>query len=250
LIRGSVDLRDAYRDETVARSYIERRFREPLGALLHQRQVDVVKEAIRRIEPRQVLEIAPGPARLTAEIAPALTSGSLTLADASAQMLAEATRRLREAGSRSPRCVQADAFNLPFSTEFELIYTFRLIRHFEATDRGRLYRQIARLIRPGGLLIFDAVNEVVSAPIRAAADPGEYQHFDALLRPDMIRAELKSAGFEVLSLKGVQHRYSVLAGLQVLIAPRSRVIARTAMELIDRLAGGEPLEWIVTCRRE
>ena len=91
LIRGSADLRDAYRDETVARSYIERRFREPLGALLHGRQVDVVKEAIRRIGPRQVLEIAPGPARLTAEIAPGLTIGSLTLADASAQMLAEAT---------------------------------------------------------------------------------------------------------------------------------------------------------------
>ena len=94
------------------------------------------------------------------------------------------------------------------------------------------------------------MNEVVSAPIRSCRRPGEYQHFDALLRPEMIRAELKSAGFQVVSLKGVQHRYSMLARLQVLIAPRSRVIARTAMELINRLAGGEPLEWIVTCRRE
>jgi hypothetical protein len=35
---------------------------------------------------------------------------------------------------------------------------------------------------------------------------------------------------------------------QVYVAPRSRALARGAMELLDRL-GGPPLEWIVTCRR-
>ena len=249
MIQGSVELRDAYRDETVARSYIERRFREPLGALLHQRQVDVVKQAIRKTQARRVLEIAPGPARLSSEVAPVLESGSLTLVDASAQMLSEATRRLRQAGVRNPRCIQADAFSLPFATVFELVYTFRLIRHFEAADRRRLYQQVARLLPSGALLIFDAVNEIVSAPIRAAA-PAEYQHFDALVRPEQLRSELKDAGFEVVSMEGVQHRYAMLARLQGLVAPRSRVIARTVMELVDRLGGGEPLEWIVTCRRE
>jgi hypothetical protein len=112
-----------------------------------------------------------------------------------------------------------------------------------------LYGQAARLLRPGGVLVFDAVNEVVSAPIRAAARPGEYEHYDALLRPDALRAELKAAGFETLSLRGVQHRYSLLSQLQVLVAPRSRGIARAAMEIVDRAGGGEPLEWIVTCRR-
>jgi SAM-dependent methyltransferase len=208
-----------------------------------------VAEAIQQTGARHVLEIAPGPARLTAEIAPLLTGGTLTLLDASAQMLGEARRRLVDAHCRNTRCVLGDAFNLPFQRPFDLVYTFRLIRHFEAADRGRLYGQAARLLRPGGVLVFDAVNEVVSAPIRAAARPGEYEHYDALLRPDALRAELKAAGFETLSLRGVQHRYSLLSQLQVLVAPRSRGIARAAMEIVDRAGGGEPLEWIVTCRR-
>ena len=249
MIRGTTGLREAYRDDQVARSYIDERFRQPLGALLHRRQVDVVRGAIETHRPHRVLEIAPGPARVTSGLDAVLVGRSVTLVDASAQMLAEARLRLRRSGQGSYGFVQADAFNLPFAEPFDLVYSFRLIRHFEFADRARLYAQIARLVRPGGWLIFDAVNEVVSAPVRAAAPPGEYAHYDALLRPDAIRDELRTAGFDSISLHGVQHRYPLLAQLQILVAPRSQAVARGAMEIVDRLGGGEPLEWVVTCRR-
>jgi hypothetical protein len=35
MIRGVSELREAYRSTEVARSYVDQRFREPLGALLH-----------------------------------------------------------------------------------------------------------------------------------------------------------------------------------------------------------------------
>ena len=95
--------------------------------------------------------------------------------------------------------------------------------------------------------MFDAVNELVSAPHRRRHPEG-HQHYDALLRPDTLRQELEDGGFEVASLKGVQRRYGLLYQLQVLAAPRSAALARIAMEAVDR-TGGEPLEWIVTCRR-
>jgi SAM-dependent methyltransferase len=244
VIRSPSEIRDAYRDRDVAAGYVDQRFVEPLGALLHARQRAHVKRLVGRLAPTAVLEIAPGPARLTVELADVRG----TAIDASLEMLDQARRRLAARGSRAWRFVQGDVFNLPFLGPFDLIYSFRLIRHFDLPDRERIYAQIARLLRPGGTLMFDAVNETVSAPLRREAPPGEYQHFDALLRPDGLRAELARHGLTVTSLAGVQHRYGVLRQLQILVAPRSRAIARSVMEIVDR-TGGEPLEWIVTCRR-
>lgn len=248
MIVGRTAIRDAYRDETVARQYVDERFREPLGAMLHQRQTRALTRLIRDRRPRRVLEIAPGPGRLTVDVLPAI-KGQPVIVEASAQMIAEARRRL---GPARERCgfLQGDAFKLPFGPAFDLVYVFRLIRHFGATERIDLYHQIAHVLRPGGLLVFDAINEMVSAPLRAKAPPDEYQHYDALTRPELLAKELDEAGLEMTSLEGVQHQYAALSRLQTLVAPHSRFVARAAMELTDRLGGGPPLEWIVTCRRK
>jgi SAM-dependent methyltransferase len=248
MIHGVEDMKEAYRGAELARRYIAERFERPLGALLHARQAAALKRIIKERRPRRVLEIAPGPARLTAEIAPLLEEGG-TIMDSSADMLDIARRRLEPVARAPWRVVQGDAFRLPFREEFDLVYSFRLIRHFADADRGRLYEQIARVLRPGGLLVFDAVNETVSAPIRARARADEYRHYDALLRPERIAAELAPHGLTVRSLEGVERRYPLLNRVQVLVAPRSRLLARLAMEVLDRVPGGEPLEWIVTARR-
>ncbi len=246
MITGETAIRDAYRDDRVAADYVRNRFVEPLGALLHRRQTAVLRALIARARPSQVLEIAPGPARLTAEVAAALVRPPV-LVDASGQMLLEARRRLAEA-DRSAALVEGDAFRLPFGAVFDLVYTFRLIRHFGDEDRGRLYRQIAEVLKPGGWLAFDAVNAEVAAPLRAAARPGEYAHYDALLDEASLRRELGAVGFGDVTLHGVQHRYRALQTVQNLVAPRSRAAARAAMAVLDR-SGGPPLEWVVTCRR-
>jgi ubiquinone/menaquinone biosynthesis C-methylase UbiE len=245
VIRGEAEIRDAYRSTTVARNYLQERFREPLGALLHARQVRAVAEAIERARPERILELAPGPARVTRDVA-ARVNRRWTIMDASAQMLEQARARLD--GGVGWNLVQGDAFALPLDQSFDLVYTFRLIRHFELSERRRLYAQITRVLRKGGILVFDAVNERVSAPIRATA-PDEFAHFDALVTSAQLQAELTEAGLEVVGLQGVQHRFPLLHKLQTFVSPRSRVVARAAMEVIDALPGGEPLEWIVTCRR-
>ena len=245
MIRGAAGIRDAYRADTVAREYVGQRFMEPIGAMLHQRQVRAVVDMIEREQPARILEVAPGPARVTRDVARRSTARGVIL-DASLQMLGEANRRLGDLSCRW-RAVQGDAFALPVAGPFDMIYSFRLIRHFERDDRVRLYKEIARCLHPDGTFIFDAVNRVVSAPLRSA-NPEGHQHYDALLDPATLRTELREAGFEVEGLFGVQHRYSLLARLQVLVAPRSRPVARAMMEVVDR-TGGEPLEWIVVCRR-
>jgi hypothetical protein len=70
-----------------------------------------------------------------------------------------------------------------------------------------------------------------------------------LLTPTSLQEELGRGGLRLLSLHGVQHRYRVLHRVQTIIAPRSRVVARTLIGAIDRFGGGEPLEWVATCAR-
>jgi ubiquinone/menaquinone biosynthesis C-methylase UbiE len=246
MISGIDGIRAAYQDAGVARRYVEERFTTPLGALLHERQSQVLRRVISAHASPDVLEIAPGPARLTTSVID--VTGQLTLLDASAEMLAEARSRLSAATVDTKyTLVRGDAFCLPFPSRFDFVYSFRLIRHFGPDERLRLYREIARVLKPRGRLVFDAVNERVYEPMRAIAD-GK-QHFDAPLDREALCAELAAAGFEVESLEGVQHRYSTLYQLQVLVAPRSAKLARLAMNVVDRVGGGEPLEWVVTCRR-
>jgi SAM-dependent methyltransferase len=247
MIHGRQGIRDAYRDQSVAREYVDRRFREPLGAILHDQQLACLGRAIRANRSARVLEIAPGPARLTVEVARELAAPG-TLVDASWQMLEAGRARLAAAGHRGWRLVQGDAFQLPFSRPFDLVYTFRLLRHFDHADRMRLYAGIAPLLRAGGLLIFDAVNEAAAARIRQGAGSA-CQHYDALLTPDRIENELETAGFRLRRLDDIQRHYPLLYQLQVLIAPRSKRLARAAMNLVERLPGGHPLEWVVTCER-
>ncbi len=247
-VRGREGIRDAYRGPETAREYLEHRFREPLGALLHARQTAVLSGAVARLQPRRILEIAPGPARLSTEIS-LRGEASGVLAEANLPMLKLARERLRGTGATAWRFACTDAFALPFVGAFDLAYSFRLLRHFEDDDRAHLYRQVGRALRPGGYFLFDAVNERVSAPLRARAGPKEYPIYDALLRPETLRAELERAGFELLRLDGVQRRFSLLRRIQILLAPRSRFLAAAVLRAVDRWGGGEPLEWVVTCRR-
>ena len=55
-------------------------------------------------------------------------------------------------------------------------------------------------------------------PLRAR-HPDGHQHYDALLNPEAIRSELRGrTGFEIVSMQGIQYRYSRLQALQVYVA--------------------------------
>ncbi len=234
------EIQASYRGEQLAERYVAERFASELHRLLHERQVEAVQKVIDRCRPNDVLEIAPGPGRLTRDLR---FSGRLVCLEFNEGMIAQG--RVRAA---SAAWVRGNGFRLPFARAFDLAYTFRFIRHFHAQDRGRLYAEIRRVLRPGGLLVFDAVNERLSRGLRERR-PEDYPIHDELYRPERLRSELHAAGFENVELLPVQKWYAWQYRSQVLLGPRASWLNRFVIRALERLPRHDGLEWIVKCRR-
>lgn len=235
------EIQTAYAGDGVARAYVAKRFGNELNRLLHDRQVQAVQALIDRLGPRRVLEIAPGPGRITRCLRP---RGALVCLEYNAGMIAEG----RCACGPQVKWVRGNAFAMPFDGCFDLVYTFRFVRHFQREDRTRLYAELRRALAPGGYFLMDAVSERVSRPLREAR-PQDYPIYDKLYRSDELRTELRNAGFEVLTLQPVQKRFHWQYRSQVLLGPRANWLNRLVVRGLELLPGREGLEWIVLCRR-
>jgi SAM-dependent methyltransferase len=236
------DLRAYYRDATVVSEYLDRRTAEPFNGFLHASQVRFLNEALRQCKPDRVLELAPGPARLTAEVD---TTSPIVAVDTSAEMLVVARRRLR-ASARPCWLLQGDAFSLPFADgRFDFVYTTKLIRHFQPDDRTRLYREIGRVLTRTGMFVLDAQSRAVSLPHRLEKGLDTYRIHDALYDVDELRCELEQAGFRVVGLRGIARHFAVQRRLNRLRRIGLSSVARSLIELVERAPGGAPSTWMV-----
>jgi SAM-dependent methyltransferase len=235
------EIQNAYQGAERAEKYVAERFVAPLFRMLHDKQVRAVQQEVDRRKPGSMLEIAPGPGRITRAIRP---SGRLVCLEFNQGMIDEG----KAACNGKAEWVQGNAFELPFEQEFDLVYTFRFIRHFHRPDRLRLYDQVRKVLRPGGTFIMDAVNERISKPLRDAR-PQEYPIYDKLYRIDELRFELSEAGLEPIDLQPVQKKNRLQSWSQIYIGPRANWLNRILIHALEALPARDGLEWIVTCRR-
>jgi ubiquinone/menaquinone biosynthesis C-methylase UbiE len=241
-LHTETQIQAAYGSRDVASTYIDRRFVAPLMALLHQKQVSAVNRSMAVSRPAKALEIAPGPGRITRHVE---FPGSLTCLEYNAAMIEEGRRACRD----DVRWIAGNAFELDVELQFDFIYTFRFIRHFDDGDRHRLYERIAAALRPGGVFLMDAVNERVSLPLREAC-PTQYPIYDKLYRDvDEIRNELAPHGLMLESTSPVLNRFTAQAWVQNLVGPRCDWLCRSLIAALERISSNSPLEWIVQCRR-
>ena len=113
--------------------------------MLHAEQVRFLNSVIAERGPRAVLEVAPGPARLTAELSPVPLGVG---AEFSPGMIATARARVESAG-RTWNFIRADAFNLPLgAAAFDMAFTLRFVRHFAPMIAAALRR--VRRVSPRG----------------------------------------------------------------------------------------------------
>jgi glycogen(starch) synthase len=188
-----------------------RRFFQPDDAVnpfhvLYDRKRMAVLDFFGRLEPSKVLDVGGGPGRLAAPLA---ERNDVTHTDISAEMIEEAARRCPP----GTRFVQADARELPFADgEFDALLALDLLCHVPDLQSG--VRELARVVRPAGKLVFDTTNAfplwVLAFPSYVGAHPRRLARTLALRgvlpewrrtvrhdRPGAVRRAIQGAGLEL-----------------------------------------------------
>jgi ubiquinone/menaquinone biosynthesis C-methylase UbiE len=240
------ELERYYQDQDVVDAYMQRRTGQPLNGVLHRRQVRFLNRVLAAGRRRAVLEIACGPGRLTAEMRGVQLG---VAADASPAMLETAKQRLN--GSFSHWWfLRTDAFVLPFRAEaFDAVYTLRFLRHFQLADRQRLYAEIRRVLRRGGLFMVDALNREVSLPYRLKRGVERYHIYDVLYRREEIEAELEAAGFRVVAVESIIKHPGIQRRLNRLRFLKLGRIASALIGSLEYVPGRNPTGWMLLCEK-
>jgi SAM-dependent methyltransferase len=240
-----------YNNEVVTATYIQHRFSSSWGKLLHASQVRQINHVIRDYQPHTILEIAPGPARIAVDLK-GVQQGLMI--EYSKEMLKLAKHHLSSAGLESLwELHQHNAFDLEsLHLQCDLLYSFRFIRHFDISDRARLYQAIHGSLIPRGLFMLDVVNRRVRQQLDLKYGPPSEQGlkvFDATYSPEEFRHELTTYGFEVLSLTPVLRCFEFQSRVSYMIDHRLATLANLAVHMLERVPLQHPLEWIALCRK-
>ena len=113
------------------------------------------RKAVRMVaarSPRRLLDVATGTADLAISLARRIPGLEVTGIDLSEEMLAVGRRKVERAGLEGRvSLTKADCLALPFpDASFDCVTVAYGVRNFEHLDRG--YAEMARVLRPGGLL--------------------------------------------------------------------------------------------------
>ena len=239
-----------YQNSAVADKYIQARFVLAWQQLLHKTQVQFLRQFIRLFKSDSILEIAPGPARLSTEL---INIRNATMLEYSQEMIDVARVRLQERELLNRwTIVHGNAFEpKDCPGPFDFIYTFRFIRHFDEDDRKRLYAAIHARLKPGGILMFDVVNSIYNLQGRlssAAKYSDALAVFDVGYNVKEFHAEMNTAGFEVLSMCPVVRHYRLQSLISSKLYDLAPEFSRRIVQIIEALPSRSPLEWIAVCR--
>jgi ubiquinone/menaquinone biosynthesis C-methylase UbiE len=130
-----------------------------------------------------VLELGPGPAFFSVEIARRLPRGQLDLLDLQPEMLEKARRRLHRAGFDDVGFTAGQAADeLPFpDNSFDVAFLAAVIG--EVPDQHACVRSLSRVLKPGGRLVFVEMfpdpDRLSVQELRDLAEPGEFEFVEA-----------------------------------------------------------------------
>ena len=184
------EIKGFYKDSKTVDVYEEGRYGNIKRSLYHWMDCDAIEYFMDKNIVEQnplVLDLACGTGRLTRSLwRPHRRIKSL---DYSFEMLSAAKVKVENLKIPfAPVC--GDVFSLPLkNNSLNGIFTIRCIRHFHKEERVRIYRELCRVLKEGGVLIFDVLNADVDR------EAGKRKVYDETYTLSEITAELKENGF-------------------------------------------------------
>jgi SAM-dependent methyltransferase len=247
IVSGHGAICAAYRDEAKADDYIRSRYEsDPFGRATHEHQVRRLQRILTVLAPKRMLEVAPGPGRLTVHL-PRVEQGIGV--EQSPAMIRVAEQRLREFGREDWRIQQGDAFDLPFrSREFDVAMSFKLLRHFDRSNRLRLMDNLRNSVRPGGHIILDVANVTAYRWLHRKWGIEKGWIDDYWFTAEDFRAEMRDADVSSVKFYPIQPAIAAQYYCWSRLARLSGAVARCVGRGLEWWPWGEPLEWIAVCR--
>jgi SAM-dependent methyltransferase len=205
----------AYADPAMARTFDDRRFGGPIGALVAATQARVLANMIGRVQRRRILDVGTGTGR--AALLLSRGGAEVTGVDASEQMLAVAKKRAEEEGL-GIRFLLGDARTLDFpDRSFDVAISLRVLMH--TPDWRRCLQELCRV-----------ADQLVIIDYPSAASAALLQSLGRKVADSLgMNTELQKRGFRVRSV----HRQFVLP-IAVHKAIGSQRFTRICERLLER----------------
>jgi ubiquinone/menaquinone biosynthesis C-methylase UbiE len=205
--------KSAYSDPSVYAAYDKERFTSYGGKLFDRREKAILLAGAPEDTESRILECGAGTGRFSVEMA---RRGYRILAsDVSPGMLEQTRSRVETQGlSDRVRVEYGDIYNLEFpDATFDFVYSIRVLNQLaDNKDKRRAIVEMARVVRPGGRLLFDVVNLHSLAILK---NPSWH------ISPKAVRQILEDAGCRVERLQGTM------------------LLTQTLIEVLPR-----PLSWL------
>lgn len=203
--------------------------------------LDAVADALRPLGPFDAgLDVCCGTGAGVRALRP-LCRKRITGVDFSAGMLAAArdasSRAAEPNGAPDAEWVRADALALPFASEFDLAVSFGAFGHFLPAERPRLFAEVHRALRPGGLFAFP----VTAPPPVGSALYWALLGFDAGMR---VRNAVWRPPFVMY------YRTFPLRAVRDDLAAAGFTVTHTPLEEFGRRPDGSPRCRLVLARRD
>ena len=215
------------------------------------------------LEPRVIIDLGAGSGRGAAALRALFPRARVIAVDLAFPMVQEARRRQRF--WRRYDCVCADGCALPFAAQsIDLVYCNLMLQW--CAEPARLFEQLQRVLRPGGLLLFSSFGPATLQELRGAwASVDTFGHVSAFTDMPQLGEALMKAGLSepVMDQELRRHHYAdvyaLMNELREIGARHAAVDRRRSLTGPQRLramaaayerlreAAGLPASWEVIC---